>query len=136
MIINIRGKHNFSVKGHYINDLEFADHSVPVETIQLSIFVIQMLLWALCEWKGSGMSNKTFFFFVILCYIIIIIFTLQYCIGFAIHWHGSDMGLHVFPILKTPPISLPIPSIWVIPVQQPQAPCISHWTWTGNSFHI
>ena len=35
-----------------------------------------------------------------------------------------------------PPISLPIPSLWVIPVHQPQASCILHRTWTGNSFLI
>ena len=32
--------------------------------------------------------------------------------------------------------SFPIPSLWIIPVHQPQASCILHWTWTGNSFHI
>ena len=62
--------------------------------------------------------------------------TLQYCIGFAIHQHESTMGVHVFPILNPPPTSLPIPSLWVIPVHQPQASCIMHWTWTGDSFHI
>ena len=62
--------------------------------------------------------------------------TLQYCIGFAIHQHESATGIHVFPILNPSPTSLPIPPLWVIPVHQPRASCIMHWTWTGDSFHI
>ena len=62
--------------------------------------------------------------------------TLQYCIGFAIHQHESATGVHVLPILNPPPTSVPIPSLWIIPVHQPQASCILHGTWTGNSFLI
>ena len=65
-----------------------------------------------------------------------LILTLQYCIGFAIYQHESATGIHVFPILNPPPSSLPVPSLWVVPVHQPQASSMVHWTWTGDSFHI
>ena len=61
---------------------------------------------------------------------------LQYCIGFAIHQHESTTDIHMFPILNPPPSSHPIPSLWVVPVHQPQAPNIIHRTRTGDSFRI
>ena len=75
------------------------------------------------------------------CFLILIYFnwrliTLQYFIGFAIHQHEATAGVHVFPILNPPPTSLPVPSLWVNPVHQPEASCILHRAWTGNSFLI
>ena len=61
--------------------------------------------------------------------------TLQNCISFAKYQNESSTGIHVFPILNPPPSSLPIPSLWVVPVHQPQASSMVHWTWTSNSFH-
>ena len=75
----------------------------------------KVLVWLSCK------LNYSFFFF-----------TLQYCIGFAIHQHASVTGVHMFPILNLPPHTIPLGH----PVHQPQASCILHWTWTGNLFLI
>ena len=88
----------------------------------------------LCVTRALGVEPVFIesFFFLILFYFL----TLQYCIGFAIYRNESTTGIHVFPILNPPPSSIPIPSLWVVPVHQPQASSIMHQTWTGDSFHI
>ena len=42
----------------------------------------------------------------------------------------------MFSILNPPPSSLPIPSLWVVLVHQPQASSITHRTWIGDLFPI
>ena len=94
---------------------------------------ISALDWSLYRYIMSFfVSSNSLYFFLILFYFL----TLQYCIGFAIYQSESATGIHVFPILNPPPSSLLIPSLWVVPVHQPQASSIMHQTWTGNLFHI
>ena len=55
-----------------------------------------------------------------------------------LYWfcHISKWICHRYTRVPHPePSSLPIPSLWVVPVHQPQASSIVHRTWTGNSFH-
>ena len=74
-------------------------------------------------------STKTFFFNFILFN-----FTILY-------WfcHISEWICHRYTCVPYPEPSFllpPRPSLWVIPVHQPQASSIVHRTWTSDSFHI
>ena len=61
-------------------------------------------------------------------------FTILY--WFCHTWTWIRHGWTRIPHPEPPPPSIPGPSLWVIPVHQPQASCIMHQIWTGDLFHI
>ena len=51
--------------------------------------------------------------------------------------HISKWICHRYTCVPHPePSSLPIPSLWVVPVHQPQASSIVHRTWTGDDWFL
>ena len=62
--------------------------------------------------------------------------TLQYYGGFYHTFTWISHGCTHVPHPAPPSTSHPIPSLKVIPVHQPWAPCLMCQTWTGDLFHI
>ena len=83
-----------------------------------------VFLWIYAQEQGWWVIQELYF----IKFLFLLYFTLQYCIGFAIHLHESTTGVHAFPNMNPPPTSFPITSLWVITMHRPQACCILHQT--------
>ena len=59
-------------------------------------------------------------FFIL--FLFLLYFTLQYCIGFAIHWHGPTTGVHEFPNMNPLPHPTPYHLSGSSPCTSPKYP--------------
>ena len=55
---------------------------------------------------------------------------------FVIHDMNAPRVYLCSPSWMLPPTSLPVRSLWAIPVHQPRAPCLMHGAWTDDLIHI
>ena len=79
------------------------------------------------------LTRHSFFRFLFILFLVLFIYLL-YNIVLGLPYIFMNLPwLYMYSPSWTP---VPPPSLWVIPVQQPWAPCIMHRAWTGNSFHM
>ena len=91
------------------------------------------IYWDKVHWLWENTRHSPFLKFIYFNWKLI---TLQYYSGFCPTLAWISHGCTCVPHPEPPPSSLPVPSLWVIPVHQPRASCIMHQTRSGDSFHI
>ena len=106
--------------------------NVAIVKLEYKYFVITVPFWVfylrafqrgiIIIYRQKG-RKAALFCFVLFSFIFISwsLITLQYCSGFCHTLTWISHGCTCVPHPETPPTSLPIPSLWVIPVHQPQA---------------
>ena len=80
------------------------------------------------KWECCLVFENFSLFFFIFKFLFLLYFTLQYCIGFAIHWHESATGVQEFPIMNPLPPATPYHLSGSSSCTSPKHPvsCIEH----------
>ena len=124
LTLHYKGKEGYPTQIKWLLYIENSHRFiVPCSSLGKRIFNLETYLWFFSSFEKVNVFNWR-------------LITLQYCSGFChtLTWisHGCTCVPHPEPPSHLPPH----PSLWVIPVHQPWAPCLMHQTWTGNLCHI
>ena len=111
------------------NCLESHDFCIALMSFLTFLYSFLILLILVIS-MGAFFFLTIYHFFII----IIILFTVLYWFCHTSTWI-CHRCTHV-PLPEPPSHLISVPSLWVIPVHQPQASCILHQTWAGDSFLI
>ena len=101
----------------------------------LAVMYFFVDLWVYSTWSFLSLLGKftNFFFFFFKFYFIFKLYIIV-LVSPNIKMNPPQVYMCSPSWTLLPPPS-PLPSLWVIPVHQPQASSIVHLTWTGNLFH-
>ena len=112
---------------HFLSTYMSDTLSVIRQTYETLTALYPFLRWNTAHINHCGFRNFFFLIFIsTLFYFTILYWFLPY-IDMNPPWVYMCS-----PSWTAPPTFLPIPSLRVIPMHQPQAPCIMHQTWTGD----
>ena len=94
--------------------LKSRDITLPTKVHLVKAMVFPVVMYGCESWTTKEAEHQRIDAIFFLNFILFL--NLQNCISYAKYHNESATDIHVFRILNPPPSSLPIPSLWVVPV--------------------